>query len=70
MGKIENLDQREKEEVLRFLLHHMSMETRGKLMAALPVPYAMMFPSVTSQTLHNHVRNEIDRRERERITFP
>ena len=43
MSNIQNLDTFEKEQVLEFLLHHMSMEVRGKFIRTLPVHYADLF---------------------------
>lgn len=41
---IEALSSSEKDTVLRFLLHHLEPELRGKLMARHPIEYVTMAP--------------------------
>jgi hypothetical protein len=46
-----NLGFNETEDLARFLVHHMTMEQRGRLMAERPVIYARLFPTVTPETI-------------------
>lgn len=48
---MDNLSARETSEALAFLLHHMAMETRHKMMACLPVTYVKLFPTTGDATL-------------------
>ncbi len=58
--KIENLTTREREEMLRFLLHHLEPELRGKLMVAMPVVYVKAAPH-TAETVLERVTDEMRR---------
>lgn len=44
MPQIEDLGSFHKDELLRFLLHHMSQELRGQIMAKYPLTYDVLFP--------------------------
>jgi len=48
---VENLRSSERDAVLRFLLHYMPQETRGKLMAEMPVAYSKLFPTAKEATI-------------------
>ena len=56
MHPTHNLNWHECETVLEFLLHHMDQETRGKLIARMPVEYHKLFPSVAPEILLDRVR--------------
>lgn len=47
------------EEIVEFLLKHMSMETRGKLMAEMPQHYALLYPGVSEETIIVAVRGQM-----------
>jgi hypothetical protein len=55
------------ERVADFLLHHMSQQTRGKLMAELPVAYAKLYPGVDSAIIIDHVAHAIDGARADRL---
>lgn len=48
---IHNLGIRDTEDLAEYLLYHLSMELRGKLMAERPVLYSRLYPSVDAETL-------------------
>ena len=48
---IEKLGSFEREQLLRFLLHHLQPDLRGRLMAELPTVYAKMAPHTTATVL-------------------
>jgi hypothetical protein len=48
---IVNLGIRDTEDLAEFLLYHLSMELRGKLMAERPVLYSRLYPTVSAETL-------------------
>lgn len=56
---IHNLGIRDTEELAEYLLYHMSMELRGKLMAERPVLYSRLYPKVTPETLSFSVSERI-----------
>lgn len=61
--KIENLTSKEKDDVLRTLLHYMPQDIRRKLMVAHPVAYVAMAPH-TGNAVRERVRQETLRMER------
>lgn len=50
----------EKDELLRFFLHHMSQEQRRLIMATYPLHYAMLYPSVDQNILAFKVAARLD----------
>jgi len=50
----------EKDELLRFMLHHMTQEQRRLLMVTYPLHYAMLFPTVDKETLAFKVAAKIE----------
>jgi hypothetical protein len=50
----------EKDELLRFFLHHMRSEQRVMLMAKYPVHYAILYPSVTVGVLNIRTQEAIE----------
>jgi hypothetical protein len=48
---IHNLGIRDTEDLAEFLLYHITVELRGKLMAERPVLYSRLFPTVSPETL-------------------
>jgi hypothetical protein len=50
----------EKDELLRFFLHHMKAEQRILLMAKYPVHYAILYPSVSIDVINMRVLNTIE----------
>jgi hypothetical protein len=68
---IHNLGIRDTEELAEYLLYHISMELRGKLMAERPVLYSRLFPTVTpenlafrvSDTIHHEREDETPKRD-------
>lgn len=58
--KIENLSAFEKDALLRKLLHVMSQETRGEIMAEMPVIYTKLAPH-TSRVVLERVAVRVDR---------
>jgi hypothetical protein len=48
---ISNLGIRDTEDLAEFLLYHLTMELRGKLMAERPVLYSRLYPGVSPETL-------------------
>jgi hypothetical protein len=56
---IHNLGTRDTEDLAEFLLYHLSMELRGKLMAERPVLYSRLFPNVAPETLSFRVSERI-----------
>jgi hypothetical protein len=59
MAKVDGLSSEQTEQVLRFLLHRMSMDTRRSLMANLPQAYARLYPTVTAATLIDYVQRDL-----------
>jgi hypothetical protein len=57
---VENLTHEQTEQVLRFLLQRMGMDTRGELMAALPLAYIALHPH-TVRTVVDKVQAAADR---------
>lgn len=54
--EIDNLTDEQKDQVLGFLLYRMDLDTRGELMAHLPMAYVALYPSA------NHaVRDRVER---------
>ncbi len=53
---VENLTHEQTHAVLRFLLHRMGLDTRGALMAQMPVAYSALYPSVAPGILLDKVR--------------
>jgi hypothetical protein len=56
---IHNLGIRDTEDLAEYLLYHLSMELRGKLMAERPVLYSRLFPGVAPETLAFRVSERI-----------
>jgi hypothetical protein len=48
---MENLTTEQRDQVLRFLLHRMPMNTRHELMLALPMAYAALYPRTANAVL-------------------
>lgn len=46
MENLENVSTHEKDQMLDWLLYHLSLETRQKLMAEMPIAYSHVFPNV------------------------
>lgn len=57
---VDNLTTEQKEIALRFLLYRMGQDTRGEMMAAIPVIYRRLFPSVGLDVLLIKVASAID----------
>lgn len=58
---MENLTDEQRDQVLRFLLHRMPMDTRHDLMLALPMPYVALYPTAADAVLVK-VRSALARR--------
>lgn len=59
-GPAHNLNPREQVVALDFLLYHLSMDLRGRLMAELPTIYAKAFPTVEPALLAARVTERIE----------
>lgn len=57
---IDNLGIRDTEVLAEFLLHHMGMETRRKLIGELPALYARLYPSVSEDIITEIVKQHIE----------
>lgn len=56
---VSNLGIHDTEILAEFLMHHLTMELRGKLMAEMPLLYSRMFPTVTPENLAFRVSSAI-----------
>ncbi len=56
---VEHLTREESLSALRFLLARMDQETRGELMACLPVTYGRLYPKVDSDIILAKVRGRL-----------
>lgn len=52
---LDNLTQLEKDELLRWFLHHMGMERRGQFMSERPIVYTKLYPTA-KEAVVDHVR--------------
>jgi hypothetical protein len=59
---MDNLTDEQRDMVLRFLLHRMPMDTRHKLMRALPVAYVTLYPG-TEEAVIAMVRDALAQEE-------
>jgi hypothetical protein len=59
MSNVENLTSEQSLYVLRFLLHRMGLDTRGALMAEMPVAYARLYPSVDPTVVIDRVAGSL-----------
>lgn len=57
---LDGLTREQADAVLRFLLYRMDLDTRGALMAELPVAYARLYPSVSPTTVIERVGNALN----------
>jgi len=55
-----SLYHKELEELVRWFLHNISQETRGKLMGELPVHYKLLYPDVDTEIITRKVEERIN----------
>lgn len=55
-----NINSPEKDELLRFFLHHMRSEQRVLLMATYPLHYKLLYPSVDDDTIAGRVVGRLE----------
>jgi hypothetical protein len=56
MEHLDNLSREDTHTALRFLLYRMNADTRGVMMAQMPVTYMKLFPSVSTDVVLDKVR--------------